>query len=456
MSAATAALRPSPGQLAPAAPRTGSDGAGPRERVILHVDMNAFYAGVEQHRHPELRGIPMAVAGDPANRHGIILTKSREAKAYGVVTAEAIWEAKQKCPHLVVVPPDYPLYIKYSKLARQIYYQYTDLVEPFGLDESWLDVTGSLHLFGGSARQLATEVSERVKAELGLTVSVGLSWNKVFAKLGSDSDPGDGLFEVTRANYRQVVWPRPVGDLLYVGPRTRIKLFALGIRTIGQLALADPKLLRRRFGVVGEWLRSFARGEDASPVKVMNPEAMDVGRVVKGVGNGLTAPHDLTSESEVKALTYLLAESVAQRLRDGHWRARTISVGVRDKDLAGYGRQMTLPRPTCATADVAEAAFSLIRANEPMDARHPIRALHVRASGLVSADEPLQEDLFGGVERQLRAERLDAAVDELRRRFGNLCVRRAAELADDAMDELDIKRDNIVHPVGYFGDEAPA
>lgn len=426
-------------------------GARPGDRVIIHVDMNAFYASVEQHLHPELRGRPMAVAGDPENRHGIILAKSREAKAFGVSTAEAIWEARQKCPQLVVVPPNYPLYLRYSRLSRQLYYEYTSQVEPFGLDECWLDLTGSLALLGDDPATVAAEISERVKAELGLTVSVGLSWNKVFAKLGSDTDEGDGLSVITRENYRRLVWPRPAGDLLYVGPATKRKLAAMGLLTIGALARANEERIRERFGVVGGWLQAFARGEDDSPVKELRPGSWDVEREVKGIGNGLTAPHDLVSESEAKALIYLLSESVAQRLREGRWRARTISVGVRDRDLKGYSRQVGLPFPTCLTSEVARAAWGLLAAHEPLDGRHPIRALHVRASRLVSADDPWQGDLFGEQEKRGALERLEAAQDALRARFGNRCVRRLSELADDAMAPLDIKRDNIIHPVGYFG-----
>ncbi len=426
-------------------------GALPKDRVIAHVDMNAFYASVEQHLHPELRGLAMAVAGDPKNRHGIILAKSREAKVCGVSTGEAIWEARQKCPGLVVVPPNYPLYLRYSKLSRQLYYRYTSQVEPFGLDECWLDLTGSLAFLGDDPETIARGISEQVKAELGLTVSVGLSWNKVFAKLGSDTDDGDGVRVVTRENYRGWVWPRPAGDLLYVGPATKRKLAAMGILTIGALARARDELIRERFGVVGGWLQAFARGEDESPVKELRPGTWDVEREVKGVGNGLTAPHDLVGEREVKALVYLLSESVAQRLREGHWRARTVSVGVRDKNLKGYSRQVVLPLPTCLTSRVAGAAWGLIKASEPLDARHPIRALHVRATNLVDAREPAQNDLFGVAERERALERLEAAQDALRMRFGNQCVRRLSELSDEQMAPLDIKRDNIIHPVGYFG-----
>lgn len=421
------------------------------ERVVMHIDMNAFYASVAQHLDPALRGRPVAVAGDPKRRNGIILAKSREAKVCGVKTAEAIWQARQKCPELIVVPPDYAAYKRYSRLARMICYEYTNRVEPFGLDESWIDVTGSLKLFGGSAMLIAHEISERVKDELGLTVSVGVSWNKVFAKLGSDTDPGDGIVAITKENYREVAWPMPASEMTYVGPATARKLRSAGYVTIGDLAHAGDYFLDRRFGKVGRMLRAFARGEDESPVRVMDPAKVDVDYAVKGIGNGLTAPHDLVGDADAKALVWLLSESVAQRLRESHLRCRTVSVGVRRAaDLVGYARQATLRVPTCLTSDVANAAMGLIRESQPLDEEHAIRAIHVRTTNLTSMLEPVQHDLFGDIEGVRKAERLELAIDDLRRRFGNGCVRRAVELTDEAMSELDVKRDNTVHPVGFL------
>lgn len=421
------------------------------ERTIMHIDMNAFYASVAQHLDPSLRGKAVAVAGDPERRSGIILAKSREAKSAGVKTAEVIWQAKQKCPDLIVVPPDYAAYKRYSKLARMIYYEYTDQVEPFGLDESWIDVSGSLSLSGGDAMLIASEISERVKDELGLTVSVGVSWNKVFAKLGSDTDPGDGIISITKENYKDVAWPMDASEMIYVGPATSRKLYSAGYITIGDLAYAGDYFLDKRFGKIGRMLRAFARGEDASPVRVMDPSKADVDYVIKGIGNGLTAPHDLCCEAEVKALVWLLSESVSQRVRESHFRCRTISVGVRRAvDLMGYSRQTTLRVPTCPTRDIANTAMSLLRANQPLDKEHTIRAIHVRATNLVPMEHPVQADLFGDVEETLKHERLDLMIDELRRRFGNKCVHRVVELNDEAMRSLDIKRDNTIHPIGFL------
>ncbi len=349
------------------------------------------------------------------------------------------------------MPPDYAAYKKYSRLARMIYYDYTDLVEPFGLDESWIEVTNSLQLFGGDALMLAQEISERVKAELGLTVSVGESFNKVMAKLGSDIDPGDGIVPITPESLPDVVWPRAASDLIYVGPATARKLHAAGKDTIGDLAHASDIFLKRRFGAIGFMLRDFARGIDGSPVKQFNPAIADVEYDIKGIGNGLTAPHDLECESDAKALVWLLAESVGQRLRESRFRCRTISVGLRRAgDLSGYSRQRTRKVPTCLTKDIADTAMELILESQPIDPDHALRGIHVRTTNLVPMDVPVQHDLFGDTETTARFERLDAAIDDLRRRFGNGCVRRVVELIDDTMRGLDIKRDNTVHPIGFL------
>ena len=382
--------------------------------MIFHSDMNAFYASVEQAERPELRGVPLVVGGHEELRHGIVLAKSAQAKAAGVKTGEALWEARAKCPGLVVVPPRYEVYQAYSAMARRIYYQYTDLVEPFGLDEAWLDLTGSLPLLGGDPARTAAEISGRIKAELGCTVSVGVSWNKIFAKFG--------------------------------------KLHSSGIDRIGELACASPELLRRRLGKIGLVLRAFARGEDATPVKPYDQARNEVDRTVKSFGNGLTAPHDIVSASDAKALVYLLSESVAQRLREARFRASTVSIGVRSaRDLASYSRQTTLRRATNVTGVVARTAWGLLAANEPLDGEHPLRGLHVRASNLEPCDAPQQLELAFDARRRM-LEDLDETIDDLRRRFGNTCIQRGAELLDESLLGLDIKKENVVHPVGYFYD----
>jgi DNA polymerase-4 len=412
--------------------------------------MNCFYAAAECLRRPEIRKYPVVVGGHEELRHGIVLAKNLLAKRAGVKTGEALWEARRKCPGLIVIPPDYRFYQDCSRRARMIYYDYSPLVEPFGLDEAWVDVTGSLRLFGGDVDMVCREISERVKAELGLTVSIGASWNRIFAKFGSDYRKPDAITHITRDNYQNIVWPSPVSELLYVGPSTKRKLHVIGIDTIGQLAAADVPLMRNLFGKVGEVLLTFARGEDSSRVKEFDLDRVDVGYEIKSIGNGLTAPHDLVGVQDTKALIFLLAESVAQRLRECSMRATVITVYVRDSDLCSYSRQMTLDAPTYLSTEVARATFGLVAANEPLDGSRRLRSLGVRASGLMRADVPMQLDIFGNKARQTQMEALDFTIDALRSRFGNRCVRRASAVADEDMAALDIKADNVIHPVGFF------
>ncbi|EFV31835.1 MULTISPECIES: DNA polymerase Y family protein [Eggerthella] len=421
------------------------------DRDVLHSDINCCYAQIECQARPELRGKPVVVGGDEEARHGIVLAKNLIAKRAGVKTAMALWEARKACPGLVVVPPDYRLYMDVSRRAREIYYDYTDRVEPFGPDEAWLDVTGTRRCLGLSPAEIAREVSERMVAELGISVSVGVSWNKIFAKFGSDYKKPDAVTVITRENYREVVWQAPVRDLLYVGPATERKLHSSGIDTIGQLACASDELLRNRLGKMGFVLRGFARGQDATEVKPYDRDAADVMREIKSYGNGLTAPRDICDPQSAKAYVWMLAESVAQRMREGRARARTVSVGARAADdLCTRSRQRKLPVATDVTLEVARAAWGLLRELEPLDASHPLRGIHVRASDLEPADADLQASLFDPMPRRTEMRELDASVDDLRRRYGNKCVVWGAQLVDEGAAGVDAKADNTVHPVSFF------
>ena len=421
------------------------------DRDVLHSDINCCYAQIECQARPELRGKPVVVGGDEEARHGIVLAKNLIAKRAGVKTAMALWEARKACPGLVVVPPDYRLYMDVSRRAREIYYDYTDRVEPFGPDEAWLDVTGTRRCLGLSPAEIAREVSERMVAELGISVSVGVSWNKIFAKFGSDYKKPDAVTVITRENYREVVWQAPVRDLLYVGPATERKLHSSGIDTIGQLACASDELLRNRLGKMGFVLRGFARGQDATEVKPYDRDAADVMREIKSYGNGLTAPRDICDPQSAKAYVWMLAESVAQRMREGRARARTVSVGARAADdLCTRSRQCKLPVATDLTLQVARAAWGLLRELEPLDASHPLRGIHVRASDLEPADADLQASLFDPLPRRTEMRELDASVDDLRRRYGNKCVVWGAQLVDEGAASVDAKADNTVHPVSFF------
>ena len=421
------------------------------DRDVLHSDINCCYAQIECQARPELRGKPVVVGGDEEARHGIVLAKNLIAKRAGVKTAMALWEARKACPGLVVVPPDYRLYMDVSRRAREIYYDYTDRVEPFGPDEAWLDVTGTRRCLGLSPAEIAREVSERMVAELGISVSVGVSWNKIFAKFGSDYKKPDAVTVITRENYREVVWQAPVRDLLYVGPASERKLHSSGIDTIGQLACASDELLRNRLGKMGFVLRGFARGQDATEVKPYDRDAADVMREIKSYGNGLTAPRDICDPQSAKAYVWMLAESVAQRMREGRARARTVSVGARAADdLCTRSRQCKLPVATDVTLEVARAAWGLLRELEPLDASHPLRGIHVRASDLEPADADLQASLFDPLPRRTEMRELDASVDDLRRRYGNKCVVWGAQLVDEGAASVDAKADNTVHPVSFF------
>ena len=411
-------------------------------RHVLHVDMNAFYASVECQRRPELRKKPVAVCGDPEARHGIVLTANYVAKPKGVKTGMAIWQAKQVCPDLVVLPADMGEYIRISRMAREIYERYTDQIEPFGLDESWLDVTGSTELFG-SAMDIAQEISDRIKFELGITASIGVSDNKITAKLGSDYQKPDAITRIERDNYKDIVYPLPVGELLYVGPATERKLRSIGIKTIGQLAQSSPDLLEYKLGKMGMILHTFANGLDVSPV-----QRSDHIRAIKSVGNSATTPRDLVNDDDVRLMLYLLAESVACRMRELASKCTVVEVSVRDSELHWYSRQRKLAVPTCSSAEIAEVAFDLFHRSYPWT--HPVRSIGVRGAGLVDGSVGIQTSLFDNDKRRSAWERIDVTVDELRRRYGYMSVRRAITMADPLLGGINPKDDHTVHPIGYF------
>ena len=411
------------------------------ERVILHSDLNNFYASVELRDHPELRGRPLAVCGDPEARHGIVLAKDQLAKKAGVKTGDAIWQAKQKCRELQIVLPHYDRYLQVSSATREIYVSYTDQVEPFGLDECWLDVGGSAGLFGSGAA-IGDEIRDRIRRELGLTVSVGVSYNKVFAKLGSDYKKPDATTVITRDNYRELVWTLPVSDLLYVGPATTKKLGRYGVRTIGDLARASLEFLQLTLGKVGVMLWQFANGQDRSqvaPYYFVPP--------VKTVGNSTTAPRDLSTDDDVKITLYALCESVATRLRAQFSVCSTVQLGVRDAGLLWYERQVKLPLPSCSSSALFHAAFALFQENRPSK---PVRSLSVRASGLSLEAEADQFSLFPEENRARRHTDLERAMDQIREKYGYHSIQRGIMLTDPALN-LNARAVHIVHPVGFLG-----
>lgn len=394
-------------------------------------------------RRPELRNKPVAVCGSQEDRHGIVLTANYIAKPWGVKTGMAVWQAKQCCPGLVVLPPNMREYIRISRLARDIYEDYTDQIEPFGLDESWLDVTGSVGLFG-SPMAMAKEISGRIKFELGITASIGVADNKITAKLGSDYKKPDAITRIEPDNYKEIAYPLPVRDLLYVGPATERKLHGLGIYTIGQLAQCPVDCLTYKLGKMGAVLRTFANGKDPSPVKRADYAAM-----VKSVGNSATTPRDLVCDEDVRLMLYLLAESIATRIRDLASRCTVVELYVRDTGLLAFTRQRKLEVPTCSSAEIAQTAFELFRANYRWE--KPVRSIGVCGAELVEADAGVQTSLLDNDAKREKWERIDATMDHLRQRYGYMSIRRAVTCSDPQLGRINPRDDHTVHPVGYFG-----
>ena len=390
------------------------------ERTILHCDMNNFYASVECMLNPSLRGHPVAVGGDVENRHGIILAKNYEAKKFGIQTGEALWQAKQKCPKLIIVPPHYEEYLKYSRLAHSIYADYTDLIEPYGMDEVWMDVTGSTKAFG-SGEVIANTLRERIKYELGLTISVGVSFCKVFAKLGSDMKKPDAVTVIPKDSFRDIIWDLPASDMLGVGRSTEKFLSSYGIHTIGQLANAYPDLMQRKLGKNGMVLLAFANGEDRSKVAPQDYEPP-----MKSIGHGLTTMQDLENNAEVWNIMLALTQDIGHKLRVYNKNAAGVAIYIRyivDKQIAGKQWQCQLPVRTHSAAIIAKEAYRLFERSYGWE--YPIRSVTVRAINLCSQDLPEQLQFFSDAATVERKEKLETVVEDIRRRFGKYSIQPA-------------------------------
>ncbi|MBD5162191.1 MAG: DNA polymerase IV [Oscillibacter sp.] len=384
------------------------------ERVILHCDLNSFFASVELLSRPELRALPVAVCGDPESRKGIILAKNEPAKQFGVQTAETIWQARRKCPELILLPPHHDLYRDFSRLINEIYGQYTDLVEPFGIDESWLDITGSMHLFPGDAPAIADGIRERVRRELGLTLSVGVSFNKVFAKLGSDYKKPDATTVISPENWREIVWPLPVGSMLFAGPAAQRALGQYGVAAIGDLAALPPELPERLLGKLGRQLWEYANGMDRSPVRPQHEK-----EPVKSVGNSFTFPADLTTRAQLRRGAAMLCDSVAGRLRAQGLYCGAVAVGIKDPSFKSVSRQKRLSRSTHLRSELLEAAMELI--DKVWKPSSPVRLLSVTALALTGSLETYEQtDLFAPRQQteDAKRENLERAVDAIRRKYG--------------------------------------
>ncbi len=413
-----------------------------KQRIIFHMDINHCYAQIEEMKYPALREVPMAVGGHEEKRHGIILAKNDLAKKCGIKTGQSLRDARQLCPDLLIIPPAYDDYTYYTNLVKDIYRRYSGQVESFGLDEAWLDCTDYPNPCG-DAVELAAHIQQEVLQEIGLTVSVGVSWNKAFAKLGSDMKKPSGLTVITPENYKQKVWPLPAADLLYVGPATERKLAQRGIYTIGELAEYPVSFLKEAMGVAGEMIHAFANGLDPSPVQENTVQVP-----VKSVGNSMTMIHDVSSLEELKPVCYVIAESVASRLRDAGMEGKVLSVFARSSGLDWYGCQRDLGRYTAVSQEITEGAMRLMQEQLCLD--QPLRAFGLSLSHLRPLNGGRQLSLFRDEEAYEKERQIDAAMEEIRDRYGYYAVRRACTLMDRPLTEFNPKEDHTVHPVGYF------
>jgi len=395
-------------------------------------------------RNPRLRNVPMAVCGRKEERHGIVLTANYPAKKMGVKTGMANWEARQVCPGMYTIAPHYGDYIQFSGFVRDIYKTYTDRIEPFGIDEAWLDFTGCVPSFK-AGESLIYIIKKRIKQELGITVSIGLSDNKIFSKLGSDMKKPDACTVIPRDKFKDMVWPLPVGELLYVGRATERKLKYRIINTIGDLANTDPDNLRRWFGKVGLVLHAFANGEDQSMVAPTGFESP-----VKSVGNSFTCPRDLCCDTDARIMIYSLSESVGCRLMEQGLYATTVELSFLNKNLTQYWtRRCKLPVPTNISGEIAKIAIQLFRKSYG-HWPSPLRKIGVRCCDLISADSPRQITVFENAVKMVKKEDLEYFINILRSRYGNKIIQRAIMYTDSLLSGVDAKKDNVIHPIGVF------
>lgn len=414
------------------------------ERWIIHSDINHCYAQIEEMMYPELRNVPMAVGGHEEDRHGIILAKNDLAKKYHIKTGESLRDAFQKCPELLIVPPHYDDYLFYTEEVKRIYREYSDKVESFGLDEAWIDITGTEKLFHKTVMELAEDIQRRVFKELGLTVSMGLSFNKVFAKLGSDLDKKQGLAVITRDNFKDMVFPLPVADILYIGKATSSQLNERNIYTLGDLALSSKEYIKSFLGKNGEMVWLFANGYDTLSVNSSQ-------QVIKSVGNGITAKHDIHTIEEAKIVLSMLAESVAKRLRQSNKLGSVISIGMRYKDLQGLSRQKRVDTPTNIAQEILDTGMILLRDNWNMAI--PLRSLSISVSSLVEKGTcAYQMSLFNTANEEDRYEQLhlEEIIQEIKERWGEKSIKYGHSLLDEELSDFSTQLGMDIHPPGFL------
>ncbi len=392
------------------------------ERVILHCDCNSFYASVEASLNPAYRNVPMAVCGSESDRHGIVLAKNELAKKYGIKTAETVYSAKKKCPSLVIAEPHHDKYLEFSRRVNAIYARYTDMIEPFGIDESWLDVTASRKLFG-TGYEIAERIRREVREEIGITVSIGVSFNKIFAKLGSDYKKPDAVTVIDKSNFKEIAYPLPVSSLLFVGKKTETALLSMGIRTIGALAETSVSLLNMKFGKIGEMLHNYASGNDDSPVLPVQEDA-------KSISNGFTFRHDLVGRNECRIGIDYLSEEIGRRLRNHGMKCGTVTLTIKDEFLHSIQRQRPQKPPTDISREISKTAYSILQ--DVWDEDKPIRMITIAATNLVKGYAE-QIDLFADNSEKAREKdkNRENAVDKIRQKYGNESIINGAILDSD-------------------------
>ncbi len=417
------------------------EGRGIMETIILHADLNSFYASVECLYNPAIRNLPVAVCGNVENRHGIVLAKNQQAKAVGIRTGEAVWQAKLKAANLVVVPPHYDRYLRFGNLAREIYCSYSEKVQPFGMDEAWIDIS-----FPGRTMDQGYEIAEKIrrhiKFELGITVSIGVSFNKVFSKLGSDMKKPDAVTVIDRDNYKDKVWPLDVGELLYVGYATKRKLNSWNINTIGELANIDVVFIREKLGKCGTILKDYAMGNDYSPVENTEHET-----IIKSIGNSTTPPKDLCSTEDIKITSFVLAESVARRLREHGLKGKTVQIYIRDCDLESFERQGQLSDYTNISSEIADRAMKLVKANWYFN--KPVRSFGIRVTDLASSKGPIQISIFKEENKRFKTMDLEYSIDSIRKRYGPYAVQRAVLIHGRDCGDLSDSTEALMRKVSF-------
>lgn len=395
------------------------------DRIVFHCDCNNFYASCECIERPELKNVPMAVAGDPQRRTGVVLAKNELAKKAGVRTTDTVWAARKKCPEIVFVPPRHRFYEDISAKVNGIYRRYTEYVEPASIDESYLDLTGAPSYYNMTPKEIADEIRAKVREEIGVTISIGVSFNKAFAKMGSDYKKPDATTVITRENFRDILWPLPVSELLYAGRATVEALRKKHIETIGDLAQSSREYLHELLGKGGEQLWIYSNGLDDSPVRLYGEHDE-----VKSISKGMTFRRDLITEEEVKTGISVLADDIAMQMRRQDLCCSVVQVQIKTPQLTSISRQITLDHHTCLQHELIEVAMQLIKTHWRIGPSAPIRALTIGATGLSPQDKIVEQlslfDLVGSNDKQKanrkKQEKLEAAVDLLRRKHGNKTI----------------------------------